>query len=143
MREHATVFAKFSVSVGRMCRRPECERRTALLMLLTTLAIGDTYTVKSIGRRTDPYGTQQLQSDGAEDAEPTHTDCDRMARYELINDNALPPTPKLLFRRFRRMVWSIVSKAADISSATIRVASPRSAALYTTSIVHSRAVSVE
>ena len=67
--------------------------------------------MKIIGPRTDPCGTPQLQSDGAEDAEPTRTVYDRMARYEVIIDNAFIPTPKLLCRRFRRMVWSIVSKA--------------------------------
>ena len=50
------------------------------------------------------------------------------------------PMAKLSFKWLRRIDRMTVSKSADISNATINVASPRSAAQYAVSLV---AISVE
>jgi len=36
-------------------------------------------------------------------------------RYDLVHDRAIPEIPNIDDRRLVKMVWSIVSKAADMS----------------------------
>ena len=55
------------------------------------------------------------RGDGSEEWESIRTDWDRFWRYEEISCNARPEIPKEVDNLLRRIVWSIVSKAADRS----------------------------
>ena len=100
-----------------------------------------TYTKKSRGGRTDPCGTPILRFTVVDRTPLTFTLCVLSWRWDLNQASAAPRMPATTSRRSSRMVWSVVSKAAERSKRTTRLPTPASRPLLMSWILSS-AVSV-
>ena len=79
-----------------------------------------------------------------DEVEPLKTTCCvRPSRNDVSHESTVPENPKETSAHCRRMEWSTVSNAADISSSPKRVTPRRSAAAKTSDRTFSVAVSVE
>lgn len=76
---------------------------------------GVVYRMKRRGPRTEPCGTPQARLVGMEDSPEARTEKKRDDKYELIQSRDVPEMPNQELSLARRMLWSIVSKAALIS----------------------------
>ena len=77
---------------------------------------GVVYMMNSKGPKTEPCGTPQ-EAENEEDLKPEAATMDvRDRRYERNQDRATSVMPNQVAKRWSRIVWSIVSKAADRSS---------------------------
>ncbi len=76
---------------------------------------GLVYMVNKIGPKMLPWGTPYGSDDGAELNELMETVNVRLLRYDCISCSAVPVMPKWCCRVWKRIVWSIVSNAADKS----------------------------
>ena len=107
------------------------------------LPTGDINMEKRNGPRTLPCGTPVAMGEGVDLAESTATKHWRPLRYEMSQFNTVPVTPKSSRARLVSMSWSMVSKAADMSSEN-RIVEEVSSMLFKMSFVtFKRAVSVE
>ena len=98
--------------------------------------------MNNTGPRTDPCGTTCVSST-ASDLQPSITTfCVLPVKYEHIQLNAVPPTPKRYFSLLSNMVWFTVSKAADKSRRIRHVTSLLSTALNKSVFSFTIAVSV-
>jgi hypothetical protein len=86
----------------------ECEEIRALK--------GVVYKLKSMGPRTDPWGTPYFSSVGEDTCSFTFTLRVRFIRYEENQVSTSPWRPNQIESRSRSMLWSIVSNAAERSS---------------------------
>ena len=68
-----------------------------------------------MGPKTEPCGTPVDSGFGGDVAELMVTLCDRDCKYEINHFKASSIMPKRFSSLLMRMVWSIVSKAADKS----------------------------
>lgn len=91
---------------------------------------------------TDPWGTTHYTFWGDEENRPILTEKHLFVKKDLNQYKTAPPCPKLDSRCETRMVWSIVSKAEDMSSNTKMTESPKSVAIKISSITRVRVVSV-
>ena len=82
------------------------------------------YKVKSKGPKTEPCGTPHDVGNISEKQLPILMACCLSVRYEVNQLRAVPDMPYHVDRRVMRILWSMVSKAAD-----------RSNMLYTTYII--------
>ena len=75
--------------------------------------MGEIYSEKRMGPRTEPCGTPERQIDGSEVTEPMRTVCVRFLRYDFSQASAASLTPKLVESRERsvEMVDGIKSSA--------------------------------
>ena len=71
--------------------------------------------VKRTGPRTEPWGTPQESLTGSDCTLLTDTFWNRSYRYDLNQAKAVLWIPNVYSRRVRRMVWSIMSEAAERS----------------------------
>ena len=70
------------------------------------------------------------------------TNCVRSERYEWMKERAESVRPRSSDRRLRRMLWEMVSKAAERSRRISVVMEPESAAMRRSLVILIRAVSV-
>ena len=87
---------------------------------LITSERGWVYRMKRIGPKTEPWGTPQVRSGGEDFIPFTVTTCVLSCRQERKKERARSRIPKVLSRWVRRMLWSIVSKAA-LRSRRVRI----------------------
>ena len=80
-----------------------------------TTDTGVTYKTNKTGPNTEPWGTPQSRGVGEEYRPLTEVVWVRADRYDWIQCKAVPEIPKELWSLERRMLWSMVSKAADKS----------------------------
>ena len=71
--------------------------------------------MKRIGSRTEPCGTPQVRGDEGELCRGIPIVYVRDERYEVNNCSETEEMPNQVERRWSRMEWSVVSKAADRS----------------------------
>ena len=69
--------------------------------------------MKRTGPRTEPCGTPQIRGDEGELCGGIHTVAARDERYEVNHCSEREEMPNQVKRRWSRMEWSRVSKAAD------------------------------
>ena len=79
---------------------------------------GRVYIQKMMGPKTDPCGTPKTSCDREERTLWMDTYCVRSLRYVSNMRNTDPDSPTCSFRKWSRISWSTVSKAADRSSNT-------------------------
>ena len=84
---------------------------------------GRVYIQKMMGPKTDPCGTPKTSCDREERTLWMDTHCVRSLRYVLNMRNTDPDSPTCSFRKWSRISWSTVSKAADRSSNTRKTCS--------------------
>ena len=138
--------ADTSVAVASVVRRRRMEliRRSSKLAVRTRLR---TWVFKDrwqyIGPKTDPCGTSQDTDAGTDVCEWTETDWIRPERYDENQSRTVPERPKSCFNLWRRMLWSIVSKAADRSNEARREMFPSSKERRRSLTIFRRAVYVE
>ena len=77
---------------------------------------GVVYRTKRMGPSTEPWGTPYMSCDGEEDELLTEVDWYLSEKYDWNHWSAVDWMPKTEFRREMRMLWSVVSKAAERSS---------------------------
>ena len=109
----------------------------------TTCATGDMNSTNSIGPSTEPWGTPNSDESLSEHTSPILTHWYRSDKYEDIQFRVTPCMPNVWPKRRRRVPWSIVSNAADISNATSIGSSPLSADRNMSFSIDWIAVSVE
>ena len=74
------------------------------------------YKVKSKGPKTEPCGTPHDVGNMSEKQLPILMACCLSVRYEVNQLRTVPDMPYHVDRRVMRILWSMVSKAADRSS---------------------------
>ena len=84
------------------------------------------YKVKSKGPKTEPCGTPHDVGNMSEKQLPIFMACCLSVRYEVNQLRAVPDMPYHVDRRVMRILWSMVSKAADRSSRVRTVTFPLS-----------------
>src|SRR5208282_2038694 len=104
---------------------------------------GVEYMMKRMGPRTEPWGTPQERGSEEERLSRQETEKNLQDRYDWNQGRALSHIPSQEMRRWSRMEWSIVSKAADRSIRVRPVTCCRSTALIRWSWIISKADSVE
>ena len=105
-----------------------------------TLLRGVVYKEKSIGPRTEPWGTPHRSFFAPDRREPILTHGKQSERYDLNHSKTTPPMPNQGLNHSRTVPWLIVSNAADWSSSTTAVASPQARARWTMFLIDSSAV---
>ena len=100
------------------------------------------YKVKRVGPNTEPCGTPHLTLWVADLAPPMATYSVRFVRYEVNQFRAESEMPMVECRRWRRMLWSMVSKAAVRSRRIRSDVEPASAVIRRSLVTLTRAVSV-
>ena len=100
-------------------------------------------TTKRRGPRTEPCRTPVSEVSQEEDDESILTKDERFVKYEWIQVWIVPDKPNVCSSLWRRVVWSRVSKAADISRAARIVTFPKSMVSMISLVSLSKAVSVE
>ena len=108
-----------------------------------TSTTGEINKTKRRGPRTEPCGTPVSEVSQEEDDESILTKDERFVKYEWIQVWTVPDKPNVCSSLWRRVVWSRVSKAADISRAARIVTFPESMASKISLVNLSKAVSVE
>ena len=108
-----------------------------------TSTTGEMNRTKRRGPRTEPCGTPVSEVSQEEDEESILTNDERFVKYEWIQVWTVPDKPNVCSSLWRRVVWSKVSKAADISRAARIVTFPESMASMMSLVNLSKAVSVE
>ena len=101
------------------------------------------YKVKSKGPKTEPFGTPHDVGNMSEKQLPILMACCLSVRYEVNQLRAVPDMPYHVDRRVMRILWSMVSKAADKSSRVKAVTFPLSMLRLMSLCTFERAVSVE
>ena len=101
------------------------------------------YKVKSKGPKTEPCGTPHDVGNMSEKQLPVLMACCLSVRYEVNELRAVPDMPYHVDRRVMRILWSMVSKAADRSSRVRAVTFPLSMLRLMSLCTFKRAVSVE
>ena len=101
------------------------------------------YKVKSKGPKTEPCGTPHDVGNMSEKQLPILMACCLSVRYEVNQLRAVPDMPYHVDRRVMRILWSMVSKAADRSSRVRAVTFPLSMLRLMSLCTFKRAVSVE
>ena len=101
------------------------------------------YKVKSKGPKTEPCGTPHDVGNMSEKQLPILMACCLLVRYEVNQLRAVPDMPYHVDRRVMRILWSMVSKAADRSSRVRAVTFPLSMLRLMSLCTFKRAVSVE
>ena len=76
---------------------------------------GVVYMMKRMGTRTEPWGTPQERGSEEEMLSRHETEKDLCDRYDWNQVRARSHIPNQEVRRWSRMEWSIVSKAAERS----------------------------
>ena len=104
---------------------------------------GVVYNTKRIGPKTDPCGTPQDTDTGTDVCEWTETDWIRPERYDENQSRTVPERPKSCCNLWSRMLWLIVSNAADRSNEARREIFPSSKERRRSLTIFRRAVSVE
>ena len=79
---------------------------------------GEVYRVYKSGPKTEPWGTPKASVCGDEETFSIKTLWVRPHKYDSNHFKTIPLKPNVVLRRSRRMLWSIVSKAALRSSKT-------------------------
>ena len=82
-----------------------------------TSTTGEMNRTKRRGPRIEPCGTPVSKVSQEEDEESILTKDERFVKYEWIQVWTVPDKPNVCSSLWRRVVWSKVSKAADISRA--------------------------
>ena len=77
---------------------------------------GVVYILKRIGPRTEPCGTPQVRGNEVDLDPEAVTVKDLEVRYEVNHFRGVPEIPNQVDRRWSKMEWSIVSKAAERSN---------------------------
>ena len=101
------------------------------------------YKVKSKGPKTEPCGTPHDVGNMSEKQLPILMACCLSVRYGVNQLRAVPDMTYLVDRRVMRILWSMVSKAADRSSRVRAVTFPLSMLSLMSVCTFKRAVSVE
>ena len=101
------------------------------------------YQVKSKGPKTEPCGTPHDVGNMSEKQLPILMAICLSVRYEVNQLRAVPDMPYHVDRRVMRILWSMVSKAADRSSRVRAVTFPLSMLRLMSLCTFKRAVSVE
>ena len=101
------------------------------------------YKVKSKGPKTEPCGTPHDVGNMSEKQLHILMACCLSVRYEVNQLRAVPDMPYHVDRRVMRILWSMVSKAADRSSRVRAVTFPLSMLRLMSLCTFKRAVSVE
>ena len=101
------------------------------------------YKVKSKGPKTEPCGTPHDVGNMSEKQLPILMACCLSVRYEVTQLRAVPDMPYHVDRRVMRILWSMVSKAADRSSRVRAVTFVLSMLRLMSLCTFKRAVSVE
>ena len=101
------------------------------------------YMMERMAPRTEPWGTPQERGSEEERLSRHETEKNLSDRYDWNQARALSHIPNQEVRRWSRMEWSIVSKAADRSSRVRPVTCCRSIALVRWPWITSRADYVE
>ena len=104
---------------------------------------GVVYKVKSKGPKTELCGTPHDVGNMSEKQLPILMACCLSIRYEVNQLRAVPDMPYHVDRRVMRILWSMVSKAADRSSRVRAVTFPLSMLRLMSLCTFKRAVSVE
>src|SRR5208282_891541 len=104
---------------------------------------GVVYMMKRMGTRTEPWGTPQERGSEEERLSRQETEKNLRDRFDWNQARALSHIPNQEVRRWSKMEWSILSKAAERSSRVRPVTSCRSIALMRWSWITSKADSVE
>ena len=99
--------------------------------------------IKGKGHNTEPLGTSQEVGSISEKQLPILMACRLSVRYEVNQLRAVPDIPYHVDKRVMRMLWSIVSKAADRSSRVSSVTLPLSMLRLMSLCIFKRAVSVD
>ena len=95
-----------------------------------------------MGPRTEPWGTPQVTVCGFDLEKPREMHSVRFVRYDWNQLRGVPVSPVVRWRRFRRMSWSTVSKAAERSRRMRREGEPASDDLRRSFVTLTSAVSV-
>lgn len=103
---------------------------------------GSIYREKRIEPRIDPCGTPYDSGADGDTKLPMETKKRLFDRYETNHSRSFPEIPTQFFKWLMRMLWSMVSKAALMSSKTKMECSPLSACIRMSLVTLNKAVLV-